>query len=114
MISEALVPSKPIRLHTRPANVRRNDQLAYAGQRSTPLPSDAAAAERLLPGERILQALAALGYPSLKSVNCEVTAERIVLSGAVPSYHLKQVAQEAALRVAGPRRVDNRVVVTSL
>ncbi|MBA4105290.1 MAG: hypothetical protein C0485_05995 [Pirellula sp.] len=63
---------------------------------------------------RVVQALASLGYPSLVAVDCEVAADRIVLSGALPSYHLKQMAQVAALRVAGPGKVDNRVVVTSL
>lgn len=63
--------------------------------------------------ERVVEAIASLGYPSLGGVDCEVAGDRIVLSGSVPSYHLKQMAQVAALRVAGPGRVDNRVVVTS-
>src|SRR5690348_6531724 len=64
--------------------------------------------------ERVVQALASLGYPSLTAVDCEVSFNRVVLSGCLPSYHLKQMAQVAALRVAGPGRVDNRVVVTTL
>ena len=63
--------------------------------------------------ERVVEAIASLGYPSLVAVDCKVAADRIVLSGSLPSYHLKQMAQVAALRVAGPGRVDNRVVVTS-
>jgi hypothetical protein len=62
---------------------------------------------------QVAQAIAALGYPSLRAVSCEAAADLIVLSGNLPSYHLKQMAQVAALRVAGRRRVDNRVVVTS-
>lgn len=63
---------------------------------------------------RVVGSLASLGYPSLIAVECEVASDRIVLSGALPSYHLKQMAQVAALRVAGPGRVDNRVVVTTI
>lgn len=64
--------------------------------------------------ERVVEALASLGYPSLAAVDCEVTSNRVVLSGRLPSYHLKQMAQVAALRVAGAGQVDNRVVVTTL
>lgn len=63
--------------------------------------------------ERVALALSALGYPSLATVRCEVAAGRVVLSGILPSYHLKQMAQVAALGVAGRGRVDNRVIVTS-
>jgi hypothetical protein len=62
--------------------------------------------------ERVVASLASLGYPSLIAVDCQASSDRIVLSGTLPSYHLKQMAQVAALRVAGPGRVDNRVVVT--
>jgi hypothetical protein len=61
----------------------------------------------------VAQAIAGLRYPSLAAVRCEAAADRIVLSGNLPSYHLKQMAQVAALRIAGRGRVDNRVVVTS-
>ena len=64
--------------------------------------------------ERVVRALASLGYPSLAAVDCEVSSNRVILSGCLPSYHLKQLAQVAALRVTGPGLVDNRVVVTTL
>ncbi|WP_145435188.1 BON domain-containing protein [Lacipirellula limnantheis] len=64
--------------------------------------------------DRVREALLALGYPSLAAIDCHVASGRVILSGAVRSYHLKQMAQVVALRVAGPGRVDNRVVVTSL
>jgi hypothetical protein len=64
--------------------------------------------------ERVVRALSSLGYPSLASVDCEVASNRVILSGYLPSYHLKQMAQVVALRVTGPGRVDNRVVVTTL
>ena len=64
--------------------------------------------------DRVVDALASLGYPSLDAVDCEVAAGRVILTGMLPSYHLKQMAQVAALRVAGARRVDNQIVVTML
>jgi hypothetical protein len=64
--------------------------------------------------DRVVHALASLGYPPLDAVDCEVAAGRVVLSGCLPSYHLKQMAQVAALRVAGAGHVDNQVVVTTL
>lgn len=64
--------------------------------------------------ERVVRALSSLGYPSLAAVNCEVAFNRVILSGCLPSYHLNQLAQVAALRVTGPGLVDNRVVVTTL
>ena len=64
--------------------------------------------------DQVIHALASLGYPSLDAVDCEVSAGRVILSGSLPSYHLKQLAQVAALRVAGPGHVDNQVVVASL
>ena len=89
--------------HIRPS-LRRRDS-------SQPSPSSHPSFDELR--RRVEQALASLGYPSLTAVNCEVDSDRVVLSGALPSYHLKQLAQVAALRVAGANRVDNLVVVTS-
>lgn len=66
-----------------------------------------------LVSEAVQSAVNALGYPILGTVNCSAAADGLVLSGAVPSYYLKQMAQVAALRVAGSVRVANRLVVTS-
>jgi hypothetical protein len=63
--------------------------------------------------DRVVRALVSLGYPTLTTVKCDVAYGRVILSGELPSYHLKQMAQVAALRVAGPGRVDNQVVVTA-
>ena len=66
-----------------------------------------------LASEAVQSAVNSLGYPILGTVSCSTTGEGIVLSGAVPSYYLKQIAQVAALRVAGSVRVVNRLIVTS-
>lgn len=66
-----------------------------------------------LTSEAVQAALNALGYPVLGTIDCSTAGEGLVLSGAVPSYYLKQIAQVAALRVAGSVRVVNRLIVTS-
>ena len=66
-----------------------------------------------LASEAVQSAVNSLGYPILGTVNCSTASEGLVLSGAVPSYYLKQIAQVAALRVAGSVRVVNRLIVTS-
>jgi osmotically-inducible protein OsmY len=76
----------------------------------------------LLPGgastERDAQVLGAAlhqlrssGYLLLRRLDCKVTAGVVTVSGAVPTYHLKQVAQAILMRVASVREVHNVVEV---
>jgi hypothetical protein len=51
------------------------------------------------------------GYSALSLVGCEVRGDAIILQGSVPTYYLKQLAQAFAQRVAGAKRVDNRLAV---
>jgi hypothetical protein len=51
------------------------------------------------------------GYAALAFVGCRVQADRIILDGSVPTYYLKQLAQAFVQRVAGMRRIDNRLAV---
>jgi osmotically-inducible protein OsmY len=53
------------------------------------------------------------GYPFLRSVHCEVREDVMVLSGTVPTFHLKQIAQELAVHTPGVRQIENRLHVTS-
>ena len=57
-------------------------------------------------------ALQATGYQVLARLRCEVTAGLAVLQGEVPTYFLKQIAQETARHVQGIRVVQNLVEVT--
>jgi hypothetical protein len=59
----------------------------------------------------VVAALVRSGYAALSSVGCEVSDERVVLFGAVPTYHLKQLAQVFAQRVDGVGKVVNRIAV---
>jgi osmotically-inducible protein OsmY len=51
------------------------------------------------------------GQPFLWSVRCEVTAGVVILLGAVPTFHLKQMAQELAVHTAGVVQFENRLEV---
>lgn len=56
----------------------------------------------------------ALGLnPHLTGLNVRIQARagRVVLSGVVPSYYQKQIAQEVARTVEGVKHVDNRLQV---
>lgn len=53
------------------------------------------------------------GYPFLWGVSCECSEGVMTLSGIVPTFHLKQVAQELAAHTSGVRQVKNDLHVTS-
>lgn len=53
-------------------------------------------------------------YLALKNVCCEYRDGVLVLQGCVPTYYLKQQAQEAFADLKGIDRIDNQIeVVTS-
>lgn len=47
------------------------------------------------------------GYAPLGSLTCEFCDGTLILSGCVPSFFLKQMAQEVAMRTPGVDRVKN-------
>ena len=49
--------------------------------------------------------------PLLRRLEVQETEKEIVISGSVPSYYLKQLAQEAVRPVLAGRRLRNRVKV---
>lgn len=61
--------------------------------------------------EEIRRAIHRCGYAALLEVHCRLEDGVAELVGNVPSFYLKQIAQEAAQRVRGVRRVDNRLAV---
>lgn len=63
--------------------------------------------------QRIRLALRSTGYSNLRTVEVDVRERLVVLSGHVPTYYLKQVAQTAALAVRGMRELRNNVEVAS-
>jgi hypothetical protein len=52
-------------------------------------------------------------YLALKSVTCDWLGGVLVLRGRLPSYYLKQVAQEAVASLAGVGRIDNQIQVVT-
>ena len=53
------------------------------------------------------------GYPFLWGVSCACSGGVMTLSGVVPTFHLKQVAQELAAHTPGVTQVNNDLHVTS-
>jgi osmotically-inducible protein OsmY len=51
------------------------------------------------------------GYLALRDVDCMARDDEVYLQGRLPSYFLKQLAQEIASGVEGVRRVVNRIDV---
>jgi hypothetical protein len=52
-------------------------------------------------------------YQPLKNVSCDWLDGVLVLQGCLPSYYLKQVAQEVVARLEGVDAVDNRIRVVT-
>lgn len=49
--------------------------------------------------------------PALRKLSVEENDAKVVISGAVSSYYLKQLAQETVMPVLGQRELLNRVLV---
>jgi hypothetical protein len=58
-----------------------------------------------------LERLQSSHYSALRQLGCEVTEAVIVLTGIVPTYYLKQMAQTIILRLEGIRSMVNLVEV---
>jgi hypothetical protein len=52
-------------------------------------------------------------YLALKNVACDCRDGVLVLRGCLPSYYLKQVAQEAVARLEGVKAIDNQIQILS-
>jgi hypothetical protein len=52
------------------------------------------------------------GYLALRGVTCEVDDGELCLRGSLPTYYLKQMAQELVSKVEGVRRVINQIEVS--
>ena len=66
-------------------------------------------------GERSLadveQRLRGLGYAALRHVKIEMVDGAVVLKGVVPSYYMKQLAQESVRHVLGDLWLKNHIRV---
>lgn len=59
----------------------------------------------------IQEALHRAGYGELRRVQVKCDGEAVTISGRVPTYYLKQLAQHVALDVAGIERIRNELHV---
>lgn len=53
------------------------------------------------------------GHPTLSRLSVAAQSDEIVLSGQVPTFYLKQLAQTIAVQVCGPHRISNQTTVTN-
>jgi osmotically-inducible protein OsmY len=63
--------------------------------------------------ERAESELRRNAYVALKNIACEYQEGLLILNGCLPTYYLKQLAQEAVARLHGVERIDNRIEVVS-
>jgi hypothetical protein len=52
-------------------------------------------------------------YLALKNVTCDLLDGVLILRGCLPSYYLKQIAQEAVAFLEGVERIDNQIQVVT-
>jgi osmotically-inducible protein OsmY len=50
-------------------------------------------------------------YSALKHVSCDYQGGVLILRGCLPTYYLKQVAQEAVAHLEGVKGVENQIQV---
>jgi len=62
-------------------------------------------------GDEISRRLEASPYHELRRVEVDVDDQEIVLSGSVPSYFIKQLAQETSRSAGEGRKIQNQLVV---
>jgi len=52
-------------------------------------------------------------YLALKNISCDLLDGVLVLRGCLPTYYLKQIAQEAVASLEGIERIDNQIQVVT-
>jgi osmotically-inducible protein OsmY len=52
-------------------------------------------------------------YLALKNISCDWLDGVLVLRGCLPTYYLKQIAQEAVAPLEGVERIDNQIQVVT-
>jgi hypothetical protein len=65
----------------------------------------------ILEQSRAAKALRQSPIPALRKLSLDETDAAVVISGNVPSYYLKQLAQEAVIPLLAGRELHNRVTV---
>jgi osmotically-inducible protein OsmY len=63
--------------------------------------------------DAVIQGLRRSGYRALSDLKCDVTGGVVSLSGVVPSFFMKQIAQTIILRMGTVERLANQLEVQS-
>ena len=61
--------------------------------------------------DKVHRALRESGYAPLREIHCDVSDGVVELTGSVPSFYVKQLAQTAVLRLEQIRGINNRLRV---
>ncbi len=61
----------------------------------------------------LTKVLAQSSYPDLRRLRISESENTVILSGIVPTFFLKQVAQESLRSCLGGRRLINKIVVVA-
>lgn len=61
--------------------------------------------------QAVLSRLRSSPYRVLRSLTCEFRSGELHLQGIVPTYYMKQMAQETIRSVSGMKKIINRVTV---
>jgi osmotically-inducible protein OsmY len=61
--------------------------------------------------EKVNRVLQETGYAPLRCIQCDVSDGVVELTGSVPSFYVKQLAQTAVLRLEQIRGIKNRLRV---
>ena len=64
--------------------------------------------------ERITRALRQTGYTALGEIKVAIHRRDVRLSGQIPTYYLKQIAQTTVLAIPGVQHIDNDLEVSRL
>jgi len=65
------------------------------------------------PAERAERALRNSPYLALRNVTCDYQGGVLILRGCLPSYYLKQLAQEAVTDLDEVDRIENQIQVVT-
>ena len=76
-------------------------------------PPDAGGATQATVQELAERCLRSNPYLALKNLSCDQRGGVLVLHGSLPTYYLKQVAQEVVAQLEGIEGIDNQIEVVT-
>ena len=63
--------------------------------------------------ELVERCLRSNSHSALSNISCDCLGGVVLLRGSLPTYYLKQVAQEVVSHLAGVEQIDNQIEVVS-